>query len=209
MSKNPALVKEVPSSVQIHLLRRRKRHQRNKNRLQLLIQEIVTDYGNLPRKGLRFVVDELETIGRPLQRIDLWATLHFLPLGSPFCCSEPCCRLPVIGRRLLDINEAMRRHLQSRQEITVDFKGIAAHIHPEVLFDDCNGKSPTLDYYDIDARDALGRTALMRAALRGHNHIVESLVEAGADPTIRDKEGRTAIEQVRGRRMSIARMLQY
>jgi hypothetical protein len=45
---------------------------------------------------------------------------------------------------------------------------------------------------DVNAADAQGRTALMRAALQGDAAQVQRLLDAGADPLRRDREGRSA-----------------
>lgn len=50
---------------------------------------------------------------------------------------------------------------------------------------------------DVNAIDAQGRTALMRAALRGDAARVRRLLEAGADPARRDAAGRNAAELAR------------
>ena len=50
---------------------------------------------------------------------------------------------------------------------------------------------------DVNAVDAQGRTALMRAALQGDAARVRRLLEAGADPQRRDLEGRSAADLAR------------
>jgi ankyrin repeat protein len=47
--------------------------------------------------------------------------------------------------------------------------------------------------FDIDARNDLGQTALMTTARDFDPVAVAALIEAGADPTLRDKEDRTAV----------------
>jgi type IV secretory pathway VirB10-like protein len=50
---------------------------------------------------------------------------------------------------------------------------------------------------DVNAIDAQGRTALMRAALQGDTAGVRRLLEAGADPGQRDAQGRSAADLAR------------
>ncbi|TBR13567.1 MAG: hypothetical protein EPO46_02415 [Lysobacter sp.] len=50
----------------------------------------------------------------------------------------------------------------------------------------------------VDARDAKGRTALHVAAHAGHETIVATLIEAGADPALADATGRTPLMDAAG-----------
>ena len=50
---------------------------------------------------------------------------------------------------------------------------------------------------NIVPNDHSGWTALMAAAARGHTNTVALLLQNGADPNIRSKDGRTAIELAR------------
>lgn len=45
---------------------------------------------------------------------------------------------------------------------------------------------------DIDAKDRLGRTALIHASMKGKTDIIELLIKSGADATIKDDFGNTA-----------------
>lgn len=47
---------------------------------------------------------------------------------------------------------------------------------------------------DLDRRDDRGRNALMIAAERGHEDVVRHLMETGADPLVKDRDGKTAID---------------
>ena len=47
--------------------------------------------------------------------------------------------------------------------------------------------------HDVDATDSKGRTLLQIAAARGHVDICRLLIEAGADPALRDSEGQNAL----------------
>ena len=49
---------------------------------------------------------------------------------------------------------------------------------------------------DVNALDQMG-TALHRAARYGHDRIIALLLDAGADPSAVDHEGRTALDLIR------------
>jgi len=51
-------------------------------------------------------------------------------------------------------------------------------------------------YYNINDQDAEGRTALIEAAAGGHKALYDMLVERGADLSIKDNDGKTAIDYV-------------
>lgn len=54
---------------------------------------------------------------------------------------------------------------------------------------------------ELDAVDTAGRTALWRACAGGHTCAVRLLLEAGADPMVADRKGRTPLQvaELRGR----------
>lgn len=56
----------------------------------------------------------------------------------------------------------------------------------------------------VDDADDRGRTALMTAAELGHAAIVRTLLKAGADPSRRDKEGKTAADLAAGEPVRLA-----
>lgn len=63
---------------------------------------------------------------------------------------------------------------------------------------------------DIDARDARGRTALMRATLGGHAGSVTWLLAHGADPNAADTDGTTPLQAaVAARQSAIAAALRH
>ncbi|MDP9174379.1 MAG: ankyrin repeat domain-containing protein [Planctomycetota bacterium] len=157
----------------------------------------MTEEFNLAARGLSFFVDQLELFGSPPARLKVWATLHFLPLGSPFCCVEPLCHMPLYGEHLERVNDAVRRGMGIRQAVSVTFSVNSGTVLSGVEFDDVfSGRGPDLDPSKIDQRDALGRTALMRAAVRGHIHLVEALLARGANPVVMDHRGRGIMEQM-------------
>jgi ankyrin repeat protein len=67
--------------------------------------------------------------------------------------------------------------------------GYAAPINPALA----------TNYADVNARDRwYGRTALMLAAAQGHRDVVELLIEAGSDVSVRDEEGSSALSLAQG-----------
>jgi ankyrin repeat protein len=85
-----------------------------------------------------------------------------------------------------------------RSRVDVEFIAIRAAEHEGVVFDNVLASMTPVASDDIDRRDALGRTALMRAAARGYDRQVEQLLEAGADPNVVDDRGRCILELARG-----------
>ena len=63
------------------------------------------------------------------------------------------------------------------------------HIRCVVMLIDRGG-----DALDLSAKDDGGRTALFKAAFHGHTDIAQLLVQAGADPTIPNNSGETALD---------------
>ena len=179
-------------------MNQRSSRKRSVHHLKHLVEAVVTEQFNLSQRGLAFLVDELEVSGRPPQRLRVWATLHFLPVGSPFCCGEPLDHVPLFAEYLDRVDDAIRRRMGILQEISTEFVAINVTSCSGVEFDDPfrattpRGKDPD----NIDEKDALGRTALMRAAIRGYDRQVEELLAAGADPGITDSRGRGILEQM-------------
>jgi hypothetical protein len=177
----------------------RNSHKRSVHHLKKLLELTVTDLFQPSRRGLAFIVDELEVSGSPPQRLRAWATLHFLRLGSPFCCMEPSCHVPLFAHHLESVSDELRRRMGLTQPVSVRFPDVAVVPHAEVEFDDINGFPPNFNRNEVDRRDALGRTALMRAARHGHDHVVEYLLGLGADPSVVDYRGRGVLEQAASR----------
>ena len=46
---------------------------------------------------------------------------------------------------------------------------------------------------DVNAKDWLGGTALLEAAIKGHKEVVELLIAKGADVNAKDKYGKTPL----------------
>jgi hypothetical protein len=107
---------------------------RSEHELKRLVEDAVAEEFGLNLRGLWLCVDKVEAIGCPPEKLKVWATLHFLAAGSPFCCGEPLCHLPLI-KRGEDVNEHVRRALQLRQPINVDFGNrIGINYHDAVRF---------------------------------------------------------------------------
>lgn len=104
-------------------------------KLKRLIESAVADVCGLPRLGLWFCVDEVEASGHPPEALKVWATLHFLPAGSPFCCGEPGCHLGLNGAAAEEVSEQVRRGLRLEQGLTLDFTNrIGVNYHSGVTF---------------------------------------------------------------------------
>jgi hypothetical protein len=190
-------------------MKRRSSAKRSRHHLKHLLEAIIAEDFKLAARGLAFFVDEIEVFGSPPEQLKVWATLHFLPLGSPFCCCEPLCHVPFFGAHRDRVNDAVRRQMELQQDVLIKFVGIQVAPVRRVEFDDAFIRwRTTTDPNEIDQRDALGRTALMRAAIRGYDRQVEELLKAGADPSIIDKQQRGILEQVPRGRIWIASLLE-
>lgn len=60
---------------------------------------------------------------------------------------------------------------------------------------------------EVDKRDNDGYTALIWAASKGHASMVDRLLEAGADPTLRSKRGESAASMARKKREEMESMV--
>ncbi len=103
--------------------------------LRRLVEAAVAEVSGLPRPGLWFCVDQVEVLGHPPERLRVWATLHFLAAGSPFCCGEPGCHLWLFGDRLAAVGDHVRRARGLRQSVVVEFGNrIGVQYHAGVEF---------------------------------------------------------------------------
>jgi hypothetical protein len=100
-----------------------------------LVGAAMADECGLPRPGLWLCVEHVEAEGQPPSLLRVWATLHFLPIGSPFCCGEPGCHLSLWTDRLAAIGDRVRREMGLRQSVAVEFPdSIAVRYHAGVRF---------------------------------------------------------------------------
>lgn len=61
----------------------------SKHELIRLVEAAVSEVGHFAERGVFLCIDELEASGQPIERIRVWATVHFLPAGSPFDSDDP------------------------------------------------------------------------------------------------------------------------
>jgi hypothetical protein len=109
---------------------------RSEHELKRLLEEAIEDEFGLSKRGLWFCIDRVEAQGRPIGGIKVWATLHFLPAGSPFCCGEPGCHLPQWDEeRLSRLSDRMRHAMKLTQGVRVGFgEQIRVNYHDGVVF---------------------------------------------------------------------------
>ena len=108
---------------------------RSKHELKRLVEQAVETVC-APREGLWFCAHEVEPCGNPPDRLKVWATLHFLPVGSPFCCGEPGCHLGLFGERLTQVADQIRRAMNLTQCLEVGFGDrLGVRYHDGVAFE--------------------------------------------------------------------------
>jgi hypothetical protein len=173
---------------------------KNSLRLKRLFESAITEEFKLDERGLLFEIKRIKTSGNPLNRIVAWADLHFLREGSPFCCSEPTCHVPLDSKQIAQISDRIRRCLKLQQPITIDIVKVQAVLHNDVVLD--RPGSDTFVPERIDERDQLGRTALWRAATRGYLSQVEELLHSGANTTIPGPFGKTLSDLIAENRLN-------
>jgi hypothetical protein len=109
---------------------------RSQAELRRLVEAAVAHWCGLPRRGLWFCVDHVEASGHPLERLKVWATLHYLAAGSPHSDSDPACTLFHFWR-LEEIGEHVAKAMGLRQTVSVEFGDrIAVNHHSGVEFND-------------------------------------------------------------------------
>jgi hypothetical protein len=102
--------------------------------LKRLVETVVAEEFNLRDRGLLLIVDELEASSSPPARLKVWATLHFLLRGSSFCCPQPECHVPVHGKALDRIGDALRRRMSLRQDVKLELT-LTGAVQAGVVFD--------------------------------------------------------------------------
>lgn len=96
-----------------------------------------------------------------------------------------------------DLDAVKKWHLKDPGQLELGDLSGNTPVHIATL----NGRSEIVDYlisqgFNLDCANVDGDTALIDAARRGTVHIVKSLLEAGADPRIRNRDGKQALDLV-------------
>jgi len=108
---------------------------------------------------------------------------------------------------LLAANRGLRYHVEPFREKGANMKAtdkkgqtalhymVRLHYHQYFQSDDLRMVRFLVDSgVNVDGQDAEGNTALHTAAEKGRRGTVDALLHCGADPEVRDNEGRTALQ---------------
>lgn len=109
-------------------------NKRSRAELKRLVANAFGRVCGLPRTGFWLNIDEMEFAGRPPSLIRVWATLHFLTDGSPYCCGEPTCHLGISDNRLAEIGDEIRRSMNLTQAVNVELAALVPKYAEGVAF---------------------------------------------------------------------------
>jgi hypothetical protein len=87
--------------------------------------------GQFDDRGVWLCVEELESFGQPIDRIRTWATLHFLPAGSPFDSDDPDLWVRPLRN---EASEWLGREMGLTQPMNLEWAAVTARIYPGVKF---------------------------------------------------------------------------
>jgi hypothetical protein len=104
---------------------------RSKHELVRLVELVMREVGLFAERGVWLCVDELEASGQPLERIRAWATLHFLPAGSPFDSDDPDVWVWPLRE---EAAEFLRVQMGLIQSVRLEWAAVRGVIHPGVAF---------------------------------------------------------------------------
>jgi hypothetical protein len=108
----------------------------SKHELKRLVEQSLTEVGRFQERGVWLCVDEVESTGKPVEAIEVWATLHFLPQGSPFDSDDPDLWVWPLNDQL----EAWIGHAMGLSgSVTVKWRGLNRVIHDGVRFEGNGG----------------------------------------------------------------------
>jgi hypothetical protein len=103
----------------------------SKYELVRLVEQAMREVGRFDDRAAWLCIDELEAAGQPIERIRIWATLHFLPDGSPFDSEDA--DLWVWPLRD-EVSKSLQRELGLTQSLNLELVAIATRVHPGVKF---------------------------------------------------------------------------
>lgn len=114
--------------------RDRRPSKHSQHELRRLVRQAVESECDPERQGLALFIDAVEPKGRPPETLTVWATLHFLAVGSPFCCGEPGCHLGLWGEALDRVSEQVRHAMGLSGDLRVEFRSIGVQYHDGIRF---------------------------------------------------------------------------
>ena len=168
----------------------------SKNKIKEYLESAVSSECRATERGLWFCVDELEASGKPVDKIRVWATLHYLPSGSPFNNTDPNKTLWLFEDRLQRIQDSVSSAFGLRQTIKIEFIAINANVHQDVIDMESFYLSALMSKpKDINRCSADGITPLMYyAGIMPQQSIVDLLLRYGADPLAKDSKGKAVLD---------------
>jgi hypothetical protein len=108
----------------------------SKQELKRLLEQATTEVGRFRERGVWLCVDELESTGQPVETIQVWATLHFLPQGSPFDSDDPDLWVWPLNDRL---GEWIGHEMGLASAVNLKWRGLKPVIHDGVRFEGNGG----------------------------------------------------------------------
>ena len=95
---------------------------RSLTELHRIVEQALSRVGVARGQGLWLAIQRVTVAGHPIHTVRVAAILHFLPAGSPYCCTEPACHLGLSEDRLQGLGDEIRRALGLRQTVTFAFE---------------------------------------------------------------------------------------
>jgi hypothetical protein len=96
-----------------------------------LVELAISKFGRFAERGVWLCVNELEAIGQPIERIRVWATLHFLPAGSPYDSDDPDLWVWPLKD---ETAEFLRVQMGLVQSVRLEWVAVRGVVHPGVEF---------------------------------------------------------------------------
>jgi hypothetical protein len=108
----------------------------SKRELKRLVEQALVEVGRFQERGVWLCVDELQTRGKPVGTIDVWATLHFMQQGSPFDSDDPDLWVWPLNDR---IGAWIGHEMGLAGSVDVKWRGLNRVIHDGVRFEGDGG----------------------------------------------------------------------